>query len=130
MESILGIILQSGNVVAIVAFIVCYLVIYFQRKITSEKRNSREADLQKQIDLANAKAEEAEKIAQQKIEEAQEELKAQMTEFNTEKQLMQKDISYLLSENDGVKQDIKEMKATLQTMALALERIAAKYDKG
>jgi hypothetical protein len=34
----------------------------------------------------------------------------------------------LLNETTGIKEDIKEMKNTLNTMALALERIASKYD--
>ena len=41
---------------------------------------------------------------------------------------MQKDIEHLLQENVGIKEDIKEIKTTLNSMALALERIAAKYD--
>ena len=41
---------------------------------------------------------------------------------------MKKDISYLMNENVGIKEDLKEIKQTLNNMALALERIAAKYD--
>lgn len=128
MEGLLAVILQSGNIVAIVCFIVCYLVIYFQRKSTSEKRNSKEIELQQQIELANKKAEEAEQKAKEKMEEAQNEIQEQIIEFNTEKLLMQKDIENLKAENIGIKMDIKEIKTTLQTMALALERIAAAYD--
>ena len=42
---------------------------------------------------------------------------------------MEKDVKYLMTETTGIKEDIKEMKNTLNTMALALERIAAKYDE-
>ena len=41
---------------------------------------------------------------------------------------MEKDVNYLMTETLGIKEDIKEMKNTLNSMALSLERIAAKYD--
>lgn len=41
---------------------------------------------------------------------------------------MEKDVNYLMNETTGIKEDIKDIKSTLNTMALALERIAAKYD--
>lgn len=42
---------------------------------------------------------------------------------------MEKDIEYLKTENSGVKEDIKEMKQTLNQMAISLATIAAKYKK-
>ncbi|MBO7210209.1 MAG: hypothetical protein J6V44_04240 [Methanobrevibacter sp.] len=105
MEEILTQLAASGPLGVIAAGIV-YLVIYFQRKQTSEKRNDDTAQLQKQID----------------------DLTTQLQEEKTSKQLLEKDVKYLMSETAGIKEDIKEMKNTLNSMALALERIAAKYD--
>ena len=50
MEEILQQLAASGPLGVIAAGIV-YLVIYFQRKQTSEKRNDDTAQLQKQIDV-------------------------------------------------------------------------------
>lgn len=105
MEEIIQQLAASGPLGVIAAGIV-YLVIYFQRKQTSEKRNDDTAQLQKQID----------------------DLTSQLQEEKTSKQLLEKDVKYLMSEITGIKEDIKEMKNTLNSMALALERIAAKYD--
>lgn len=105
MEEILQQLAASGPLGVIAAGIV-YLVIYFQRKQTSEKRNDDTAQLQKQID----------------------DLTFQLQEEKTSKQLLEKDVKYLMAETTGIKEDIKEMKNTLNSMALALERIAAKYD--
>ena len=106
MEDIIQQLAASGPLGIIAAGIV-YLVIYFQRKQTSEKRNDDTAQLQKQID----------------------DLTLQLQEENTAKQLLEKDVTYLMTETTGIKEDIKEMKNTLNNIALALERIAAKYDE-
>ena len=42
--------------------------------------------------------------------------------------LMKKDVENLMSETGGIKEDIKEMKATLNQMAISLTKIAAKYE--
>ena len=105
MEEIIQQLAASGPLGVIAAGIV-YLVIYFQRKQTSEKRNDDTAQLQNQIDN----------------------LTTQLQEEKTSKQLMEKDVNYLMTEPLGIKEDIKEMKNTLNSMALSLERIAAKYD--
>jgi hypothetical protein len=105
MEDILQQLASSGPLGIIAAGIV-YLVIFFQRKHTSEKRNDDTAYLQKQID----------------------DLTVELHKEKTEKQLLEKDVKYLLNETTGIKEDIKEMKNTLNSMALALERIAAKYE--
>lgn len=99
MENIVTEALQSGNVTAIALSLAVYLLIYFQRKDTSKTRD-----------------------------EANKKLQDEIAELKKENELKQKDIDYLMEDNVGIKQDIKEIKATLQTMALALERIAAKYD--
>ena len=105
MEEIIQQLAASGPLGVIAAGIV-YLVIYFQRKQTSEKRNDDTDQLQKEID----------------------ELTAELQKEKTEKQLLEKDVKYLMGETIGIKEDIKEMKNTLNSMALALERIAAKYE--
>ena len=105
MEDIIQQLAASGPLGVIAAGIV-YLVIYFQRKQTSEKRNDDTAQLQKEID----------------------ELSEELQKEKTEKQLLEKDVKYLMGETIGIKEDIKEMKNTLNSMALALERIAAKYE--
>lgn len=105
MEEIIQQLAASGPLGVIAAGIV-YLVIYFQRKQTSEKRNDDTAQLQKEIY----------------------ELTAELQKEKTEKQLLEKDVKYLMGETIGIKEDIKEMKNTLNSMALALERIAAKYE--
>lgn len=107
MEELLQQLAASGPL-GIVAAGIVYLVIYFQRKQTSEKRNDDTAQLQKQID----------------------DLNAMLNEEKTAKKMLEKDINYLMSENADIKEDIKEIKNTLNSMALALERIAAKYDGG
>lgn len=97
---------SNGGPIGVLAAAIVYLIIFLQRKSTSEKRNDDTAQLQSQID----------------------ELEKELATMKTEKQLLQKDINYLMSENIGIKEDIKEIKNTLNTMALALERIAAKYN--
>ena len=106
MEEFILQIAQTGNATAIIVGGIIYLIIYLQRKNTGAKRDDATAELQKQID----------------------ELKQLLSERDTQIQLMMKDIDILKDENIGIKADIKEIKVTLQTMALALERIAAKYD--
>lgn len=105
MEEIIQQLAASGPLGVIAAGIV-YLVIYIQRKQTSEKRNDDTAALREEISK----------------------LKSELADIETDKQLMQKDLDHLIVENVGIKEDIKEIKTTLNSMALALERIAAKYD--
>ena len=105
MEEIVQQLAASGPLGVIAAGIV-YLVIYIQRKQTSEKRNDDTAALREEISK----------------------LKSELADIETDKQLMQKDLDHLIVENVGIKEDIKEIKTTLNSMALALERIAAKYD--
>ena len=97
---------SNGGPIGVLAAAIVYLIIFLQRKNTSEKRNDDTAQLQSEIDN----------------------LEKELAAIKTEKQLLQKDINYLMTENIGIKEDIKEIKNTLNTMALALERIAAKYD--
>ena len=106
MEDVITQLAQNGGPLGVIAAGVVYLIIYFQRKQTSEKRNDDTQVLN-------------EKIAG---------LNAEITQLRSEKQLLEKDVNYLMNETTGIKEDIKDIKSTLNTMALALERIAAKYD--
>lgn len=106
MEEAINTLATNGGPLGVLAAAVVYLIIYLQRKNTSEKRNE---------DTYHLRAEMAT-------------LKDELNTLKNQKQLIEKDVTYLLSETTGIKEDIKEMKNTLNTMALALERIAAKYD--
>ena len=75
MEAILTTILNSGNVVAIVCFIICYLVIYFQRKNTAAARDAATMALEQEI-----------------------------AKLKTEKELMKKDIENLKNEHSDIKE--------------------------
>lgn len=100
MEELINTAFQSGNVTAIIAAAIVYVIIYIQRKNTGADR-----------DTINEK------------------LVAEIAELKKENSLMEKDIEYLKTENSGVKEDIKEMKQTLNQMAISLATIAAKYKK-
>lgn len=97
MDSFIQELMASGPL-GIVASALVYLIIHIQRRNSTE---SRDKEISK--------------------------LTSDIAELSKEKELMQKDISYLMSENTSIKEDLKEIKNTLNTMALALERIAAKY---
>lgn len=117
-------IIATGNplaIVALLAIVIVYLVIKYERKGTAEKRDKENADL-----VAKCKNH------TEKIENLEETVEAQRTaiqELQLQNELQSKDIDYMKNEQIDVKSDIKEIKATLYTMAIALERIAAKYDK-
>jgi uncharacterized protein YlxW (UPF0749 family) len=96
MEAIAQQILQSGDATAIICFVLCYVIIYFQRKSTATKRDDIELALRKEI-----------------------------AALKVENELMKKDVNYLKDEQSGIKEDVKDIKNTLQTMALSLERPAA-----
>ena len=96
MEAVLGQVLESGNATAIICFIICYVVIYFQRKNTGATRDN-----------------------------AQKALEDEIQKLRMENELMKKDVLILKEEHSDIQEDVKEIKATLQNMALALERIAA-----
>lgn len=95
MEAVLSQILQSGNATAIICFIICYVVIYFQRKNTGANRDN-----------------------------AQRALEDEIQKLRMENELMKKDILNLKEEHSEIKDDVKDIKNTLQNMALALERLA------
>lgn len=92
--------LMASGPLGVVASALVYLIIHIQRRNSTESRNKEISKLTSDI-----------------------------AELYKEKELVQKDISYLMNENTTIKEDLKEIKNTLNTMALALERIAAKYDE-
>ena len=49
MEAVLGQVLESGNATAIICFIICYVVIYFQRKNTGATRDNAQKALEDEI---------------------------------------------------------------------------------
>ena len=99
MEEFITAAFQSGNATAIVAAAVVYVIIYIQRKNTSVTRDN-----------------------------TSEKFLMEIAKLKQENELKQKDIDYLMTENNGVKEDIKEMKNTLNQMAISLATIAAKYN--
>lgn len=117
-------IIATGNplaIVALLAVVIVYLVIKYERKGTAEKRDKENADL-----VAKCKNY-SEKI--ENLEETVETQRTAIQELKLQNELQSKDIDYMKNEQIDVKTDIKEIKTTLNTMAIALERIAAKYDK-
>lgn len=117
-------IIATGNplaIVALLAIVIVYLVIKYERKGTAEKRDKENADL-----VAKCKNY-SEKI--ENLEETVETQRTDIQELKLQNELQSKDIDYMKNEQIDVKSDIKEIKTTLNTMAIALERIAAKYDK-
>lgn len=107
MEEYLIHLAENGGPIGVFAAVLVYLIIFIQRKNTSEKRDDDKLKLINGLTKLND----------------------EINNKETEIILLKKDIELLKEENIGIKQDIKEIKNTLQTMALALERIASKYDK-
>lgn len=99
MEELIKTAFESGNATAILAAAIVYLVVYIQRKNTAASRDT-----------------------------VSEELREKQNQLEKEYMLMKKDVDNLTSETGGIKKDIKEMKATLNQMAISLTKIAAKYE--
>lgn len=123
MEQLILNIISKGEPLSIVALLACitiYVVIHYQRKNTAESRDSEIMTLTSGMkNLNNELA---------KTKSAVDNLQTVINEVETEKKLLQKDVDIIKSEHIDIKTDIKEMKNTLNNMALSLERIAAKYD--
>lgn len=123
MEQLILNIISKGEPLSIVALLACitiYVVIHYQRKNTAESRDSEIMTLTSGMkNLNNELA---------KTKSAVDDLQTVINEVETEKKLLQKDVDFIKSEHIDIKTDIKEMKNTLNNMALSLERIAAKYD--
>ena len=99
MEDIVKTAFESGNATAILAAAIVYLIVYVQRKNTAATRDTTAEELQKK-----------------------------QHELEKEHMLMKKDVENLMSETGGIKEDIKEMKTTLNQMDISLTKIAAKYE--
>lgn len=123
MEQLVLNIISKGEPLSIVALLACitfYVVIHYQRKTTAESRDSEIMTLTSGMkNLNNELA---------KTKSTVDNLQTVMNEVETEKKLLQKDVDFIKSEHIDIKTDIKEMKNTLNNMALSLERIAAKHD--
>lgn len=123
MEQLVLNIISKGEPLSIVALLACitiYVVIHYQRKTTAESRDSEIMTLTSGLKNLNTEL--------AKTKSTVENLQTVMNEVETEKKLLQKDVDIIKSEHIDIKTDIKEMKNTLNNMALSLERIAAKYD--
>lgn len=123
MEQLVLNIISKGEPLSIVALLACitiYVVIHYQRKNTAESRDSEIMTLTSGLKNLNTEL--------AKTKSTVENLQTVMNDVETEKKLLQKDVDIIKSEHIDIKTDIKEMKNTLNNMALSLERIAAKYD--
>lgn len=123
MEQLVLNIISKGEPLSIVALLACitiYVVIHYQRKNTAETRDSEIMTLTSGMKNLNNEL--------VKTKSSVDNLQTVINEVETEKKLLQKDVDFIKSEHIDIKTDIKEMKNTLNNMALSLERIAAKYD--
>lgn|SRR5574344_283241 len=123
MEQLVLNIISKGEPLSIVALLACitvYVVIHYQRKNTAESRDSEIMTLTSGMKNLNTEL--------AKTKSAVDNLQTIINDVETEKKLLQKDVDIIKSEHIDIKTDIKEMKNTLNNMALSLERIAAKYD--
>lgn len=98
MEDLLKTVIESGNATAILTGVLVYLIVFLQRKNTATARDDITKKMQDRI-----------------------------SSLEKESELKQKDIEYLMNENSGIKEDIKEIKATLNQIAISLAEIAAPY---
>ena len=96
MENFLTTAVTSGNALAIIGSLLVYLIIHVQRRNTATTRESENASLKEEIH-----------------------------NLKVNDELKQKDIAWLLDENRDIKKDIKEMKETLNRMAISLAEIAS-----
>lgn len=98
MEELLTTAFQSGNATAILSGVIVYLIVFLQRKNTAATRDDSISKLNDEI-----------------------------TELKNQKILLSKDVEYLMAENRGIKEDIKEIKGTLNQIAVSIAEIAAQY---
>lgn len=98
MEDLLTTAFQSGNATAILSGVIVYLIVFLQRKNTAATRDDTISKLNDEI-----------------------------TELKNQNILKAKDIEYLMTENRGIKEDIKEIKGTLNQIAVSIAEIAAQY---
>jgi len=129
MEELISKLLESGNITAVLSAIICYLIVNLQRKSTKETRDSRSEELEEKIDskiaIANVKLDVTEQEIKLRQDKIQEEMQMKITKLNTDSLLLTKDVNSLKEENIGIKQDVKEIKTTLNSMAISLATIAS-----
>ena len=116
-------IIATGNplaIIAIIGVVAVFFVIKYQRKNTGEIRDKQHTEVSLKLESAERKLVEQNEVI--------EDLQAAVNNLQLQKELMKKDLDHIVTEQLGIKEDIKEIKNTLNSMALALERIAAKYD--
>lgn len=98
MEDLLTTAFQSGNATAILTGVIVYVIVFLQRKNTAVSRDDTNKKLHDRI-----------------------------VSLEKDVEIKQKDIEYLMNENSGIKEDIKEIKGTLNQIAISLAEIAAQY---
>ena len=98
MENILVSAFESGNATAILVGVLVYLIVYMQRKNTATARDDSAHKMTDKI-----------------------------SSLEKENELMKKDIEYLMNENSGLKEDIKEIKGTLNQIAISMAELTAQY---
>lgn len=98
MEDLLTTAFQSGNATAIISGVIVYIIVFLQCKNTAATRDDTISKLNDEI-----------------------------TVLKNQKILLAKDIEYLMSENRGIKEDIKEIKGTLNQIAVSIAEIAAQH---
>jgi len=129
MEELISKLIESGNITAVLSAIICYLIVNLQRKSTKETRDSRSEELEEKIDskiaIANVKLDVTEQEIKLRQDKIQEEMQMKISKLNTDSLLLTKDIKSLKEENIGIKQDVKEIKTTLNSMAISLATIAS-----
>ncbi len=129
MEELISKLIESGNITAVLSAIICYLIVNLQRKSTKETRDSRSEELEEKIDskiaIANVKLDVTEQEIKLRQDKIQEEMQMKITKLNTDSLLLTKDVNSLKEENIGIKQDVKEIKTTLNSMAISLATIAS-----
>ncbi len=129
MEELLSKLIESGNITAVLSAMICYLIVNLQRKSTKETRDSRSEELEEKIDskiaIANVKLDVTEQEIKLRQDKIQEEMQMKITKLNTDSLLLTKDVNSLKEENIGIKQDVKEIKTTLNSMAISLATIAS-----
>lgn len=122
METALSIIASNNPlaIIALIAVVVVYGVITYQRNTTAKIRNNQNTERKYEIEQLQ--------IESTTLKQDVAKMKEEQHIMNTEKQLMQKDIAHLFEENSTVKDDIRVIKETLNNIQISIQKIGAYYD--